>query len=252
MKTVSKFFAVIAAVLSFNADAADMTTIAGLSQTAETMMADMGVSGMTLDVIALRDVSSSPSVKAKLGSAQVSFEPGSPATSVYYRGVCTIIVDTKTIRQDISTALRSKMSKDELMFFITAHETGHCISHFRQDQELKALASGARLTDTFLPKEVIAAGDAGKLNQATFMQILGSKEVAQREESFADALAALYVRTKMVNADSILAGIVQSRETGLEHGDDVHNTINALQAVLSYQDTLAQTDMVRVGYKLGM
>lgn len=253
MKTVSNIFvAIVAAFASITAVAADMSSLAGISQTAETMMSELGVSGMSVDVIALRDVSSSPSVKAKLGSSQVAFEPGSPATSVYFRGVCTIIVDTKTVRQDITPALRSKMSKDELMFFITAHETGHCISHFRQEQELKALASGMRLSDTFLPKEIIAAGDAGTLNQATFNKILGSKAVAQREESFADALAALYVRTKQANAESILAGIVQTRATGLENGDDVHNTVATLQAVLSYQESLAQTEMVRVGYQLGM
>lgn len=247
--TFFRTFAVLAAAL-LSLPSAFAGSLTAVETIATTMMSDLGQSAIRLEVISARDAKSDERVRALLGASPLQFEAGSVATALYYKGQCTVIVNTSATDQQLRADLQRLVSKDDVVFFVTTHEVAHCISQHRQAQELRQLAAGNVLSDTFLPPAVLEQGAKGTLNAQSFSAIMKSLATVKREEAFADTLASLYVRLKKENAPGILAAIAKTRVEGAEHGDDAHDTADKLALATAYQPAFAMTDVVELGHKL--
>lgn len=227
--------------------AGSLSDITGI---ANEMFTDLKVTDISLDVMSSRDAKSDPTIRAMLGAAPVQFEPGSVATALYYKGKCTVIVNTGATDQELRPELQRLVSKSDVLFFVTAHEVSHCISQHRQAQELRQLASGAQLTDTFLPPQILEQGAKGTLTKDSFAAILKSLETIKREEAFADALAGLYVRMKKAAAGSILSAMLQMRVLAAEQGDEAHDTVASLTAAARHATLPTLAEVVQVSHGL--
>jgi hypothetical protein len=247
--TFIRTFAVLAALM-LSIPHASAGSLSSVENIATTMLSDLGQSAIRLEVMSVRDAKSDERVRALLGAAPVSFEPGSVATALYYKGQCTVIVNTSATDQQLRPDLQRLVSKEDVMFFVTTHEVAHCVSQHRQAQELRQLAAGSALTDTFLPPAVLEQGAKGTLNAQSFAGIMKSLETVKREEAFADTLASLYVRLKKDNATGILAAIAKTRVEAADQGDDAHDTAEKLALATAYQPTFAFADVVELGHKL--
>jgi hypothetical protein len=251
MKTITRALTgfAVAVLLASTASASSLETVDSIAQT---MFTDLKVSDMALTVTSLRDAKSDPQLQQVLRMAPQAMDSNSHATAVYYRGQCIVLVDTRATNQDLRPDLQRLATREDVLFFVTAHELAHCVSQHRQAQELKQLAAGVALDNTFLPKEVIQQGNAGTLTPQAFAAIRASKATTQREEIYADVVAALYTRLKKPNADSILAVISKTRVEATEHGDDVHDTVAKLDVARKFSEHFALQDVVEVGHKLRM
>jgi hypothetical protein len=245
----NRFFAVVAAAL-FSIPSAFAGSLSTVESIATTMLSDLGQSAIRLEVMTVRDAKSDERVRALLGAAPVQFEAGSVATALYYKGQCTVIVNTAATDQQLRPDLQRLVSKEDVVFFVTTHEVAHCISQHRQAQELRQLATGTVLSNTFLPPAVTEQGANGTLNAKSFATIMKSPETVKREEVFADVLAGLYVRLKKDNASGILAAIAKTRVDAADQGDDAHDTSDKLAAATAYQPAFALADVVELGHKL--
>jgi hypothetical protein len=225
-------------------------SLVSVEDTATAMLADLGQSAIRLQVLSVRDAKSDPAIRALLGRASMPFNANSAATALYYKGQCTLMVNTSATDQPLRPDLQRLVAKEDVVFFITAHELAHCISQHRQAQELRQLAAGETLSHTFLPPAVLEQGAAGTLNAQSFAAILQSEATVQREEVFADVLASLYVRLKKGNAQGILSAIAQTRADAADQGDHVHDTAAKLQAAAAYGPAYAMADVVALSHTL--
>lgn len=188
--------------------------------------------------------------RALLAGAPLSFEPASVATAVYYRGRCTLIVNTAATDGTLRPELARLTTKSDVLAFVTTHEVGHCIAQHRQAAELKQLAAGQLVADPFLPPQVLEQGQQGTLTRASFAAILKSASTARREEAFADALAALYARVTHPQGAALVEAMRLQRRQAAEEGDEVHDTVAVLTAALQHDAPLTLATVVQASHGL--
>lgn len=225
-KVIQACIAVFAAMM-FATPAWANPSVTRVSNIAAEMLNDLKLSGVELEVMSTQYARQDPWVQDLLRQSPSEFEAGTMVTALYYQGTCTVLVNTRAAEQDSTPGASNGSSKDDLLFFVTAHTVSHCVSQHRQARGLKAAAVSS---PPVVPSDVLK----------------------HKEEAFADILASLYVRTKKDNAGAILSTVLGGRIEAAEAGDATHSTAIYVTAAMKYEGELSFNNLVDISNTIRM
>jgi hypothetical protein len=174
MKKLSRTMTFAIAAFAIASAASAATPFQATAKTVGTMMGDMAIPGLQVDVISMTSAESHDTVKAVNGTKPVSFETGAVIAAVYRDGICAVVVNDKTAKRVAADLDNDDVNKDDVLFYMAAHAMGHCVAQHRQAQ--------TAVTAT-----------------------------AQSNEAFADAFAVMYNRSKKGNTKALVPVMAEIR-----------------------------------------
>jgi len=194
-------------------------SVTRVSNMAAEMLNDLKLSGVELEVMSVQYAKQDPWIQDLLRQSPSEFEAGTMVTALYYQGTCTVLVNTRAVEHESGARVSNDISKDDLLFFVTAHTVSHCVSQHRHPQGPKTAPTPPALLSNVLK---------------------------HKEEAFADILASLYVRTKKDNAGAILSNVLGSRIETADSSDALQSTAIYVTAAMKYEGELSFNNLVDI------